>query len=985
LNSFQPGFPPAAPPRGIRVLVAEDNPVNQKLMRAILGQLNCVVTVVPNGLAALQEVSKQAFDIILMDCQMPVMDGYQATQRLRSERIETPIIAVTAHAMAGEREKCLAVGMNEYLTKPINFEELKTALLRWTQHVQGTGQVPETKPSIPASSSTLKTLNSATFERIRTLGESSNEKNLPDILIGVYLESAVCLVEELQDASRKGNAEVLLRAAHNLKSSSGSLGAERLAALCAVVEASARLGDSATATVESIVKEWCEVSTQLVKIQGTPTHYGTAPALAPDAPLVLIVDDDPNLRLLSRRVLTHAGMRVTEAENGTQALVLFQKTVPDLVVLDVVMPGIDGFETCLALRKLPGGKRVPVLMLTGVDDATAVERAYQAGATDFLPKHDHWVLLPHRARYLLRSGKILEALHESEERLRTLSVAIEQSPTAILIADSTGKIKYVNPSFCQMTGYSQSEILGQNTRLLKSEETPPTLHRDLWENILKGKVWRGAMQNRRKDGNPYWISILISPIYAPNKSEEITHFLSIQEDITDRRNQEDRIRSLSYFDTLTGLPNRRLFRERLEQSLSEAKTNGHSLVLLYFGLDHFKRVNDTLGHQAGDRLLQQTAARLVGLLQRIPNLIHFDEEGIPSIARVGGDEFSVILAGSDLGDAVDYVVRRLLERISHPFEIDGHEVVLSLSIGIAFYPLDGEDPDALLKGADIALYNAKTGGRNTYRFYSHTMNEAGMRRMQLEQGLRRALERQELFVYYQPQLDLRTGRMTGCEALIRWKHPEMGMVSPVEFIPIAEESGLIVPIGAWVLEEACRTATTWPVPLRVAVNLSARQFRHQELRETITRALESSGLSQDRLELEITESVIMQDAAATIRLLQELNTQGLHLAVDDFGTGYSSLSYLKAFPINTLKIDRSFVMDVATSKESAHIVTAIIAMGHGLGLEIVAEGVEDESQMQFLRDQGCDFVQGYLFSRPLPPDALLAFFGQEQYRKVHDV
>ncbi|CAK0765348.1 diguanylate cyclase [Gammaproteobacteria bacterium] len=966
-----------SPLQGIRILVAEDNPVNQKLMRAILGQLNCVVTVVPNGLVALEEATKGVFDVILMDCQMPVMDGYQAAQRLRSDKVETPIIAITAHAMAGEREKCLSVGINEYLTKPINFEELKAALLRWTQPVRGTEKISETKLSTPTSSSALKTLNFTTFERIRILGESSNEKDLPDILIGVYLESASCLVEELQDASRKGNTEVLLRTAHSLKSSSGSLGAERLAALCAVVEAGARLGDPTTAvTVESIAREWCEVSTQLAGIQGTSAHYETPPTLALDAPLVLIVDDDPNLRLLSRRVLTHAGMRVTEVENGTQALTLLQKTVPDLVVLDVVMPGIDGFETCVALRKLPGGKRVPVLMLTGVDDATAVERAYQVGATDFLPKHDHWALLAHRARYLLRSGKILEALHESEERLRTLSVAIEQSPTAILITDCTGKVEYVNPSFCQMTGYSQREILGQSTRLLKSGETIPALYHDLWDNILGGKVWRGEMKNRRKDGNPYWISLLISPIYALNKSEGITHFLSIQEDITDKRNQEERIRSLSYFDTLTGLPNRRLFRERLEQVILEVKTNGQSLVLLHFGLDHFKRINDTLGPQAGDLLLQHVAARFVGLLRKTPNLVRFDEEGSLAVARVGGDEFSIMLLGSNPGESVDFVVHRLLKRISYPFEIDKHEIVLSLSIGIAFYPLDGENSDALLKSADIALYNAKEGGKNTYRFYSHTMNEAGMRRMQLEEKLRRALERRELFVYYQPQLDLRTGRVTGCEALIRWIHPEMGMVSPVEFIPIAEENGLIGPIGAWVLKEACQTATTWPAPLRVAVNLSARQFRHQELRETITRALESSGLSQDRLELEITESVIMQDAAATIRLLQELNAQGLHLAVDDFGTGYSSLSYLKAFPIDTLKIDRSFVMDVATSKESAHIVTAIIAMGHGLGLKIVAEGVEDEPQMQFLREQGCDFVQGYLFSRPLPPNALLEFFEQ---------
>ncbi|CAK0765135.1 diguanylate cyclase [Gammaproteobacteria bacterium] len=465
------------------------------------------------------------------------------------------------------------------------------------------------------------------------------------------------------------------------------------------------------------------------------------------------------------------------------------------------------------------------------------------------------------------------------------------------------------------------------------------------------------------------------------KPATITHFLSIQEDVTTRRAQEARIRYLSYFDPLTSLPNRRLFRDRLGQVLSQAEHWHHLAALLFFDLDHFKRLNDTLGHRVGDQLLQQITVRLAEFLRKTNKIVHLDEEGIHAVARIGADEFALILTEVAHTDQVGQVAQQLLDRISDPFHLEGHEVVFGASIGIAVYPFDGNDADVLLKNADTAMYSAKNGGRNTYRFYSHAMNEAGVRRMHLESGLRRALEREELILHYQPQINLHgEGHITGFEALVRWNNAEMGLISPIEFIPIAEESGLIVPIGAWVLETACRMAATWQSygPLRIAVNLSARQLRHRELLDTVTRTLEVTGLPPDCLELEITESVIMHDAPATARLLAELKAVGLHIAVDDFGTGYSSLSYLKAFPIDTLKVDRSFVMDITTSSESAHIVTAIIALGHGLGLKVVAEGVEDQQQMDFLRAQGCDFVQGYLVSRPLPETKLQEFL--ERFR-----
>ncbi len=723
------------------------------------------------------------------------------------------------------------------------------------------------------------------------------------------------------------------------------------------------------------------------------------PPCSEGASLILVADDDPGVRLLVRHVLTQAGFRVLEVEDGHSVLAAFSAHHPALVILDVLMPGLDGFQTCTRLRQLSNGAHVPVLMMTGINDLVAVERAYQAGATDFLPnKHDYWTLLEHRVRYLLRGGQMLRALQHSESQLRILSLAIEQSPTSILITDSKGDIAYINPRFCDMTGYERHEVLGKNVRIIKHPDTPHVVHRDLWETITSGGIWRGELCNQQKNGLPYWVSLTISPIYGvgdyfEDQTEQtssgigsrITHYLSFQEDVTTRRSQELRIRYLSFFDTVTSLPNRRLLRDRLGQLLPQI---GHpeTLVALFFlDLDHFKRVNDTFGHRVGDQLLREVTVRLSEHLNKTNHVARLDEESIHAIARIGGDEFAFILVGMIHTDRMAQIAQQILDQLARPFLLEETDVVCSASIGIAVYPVDGSDIDTLLQSADTAMYSAKSSGRNTYQFYSHAMNESGVRRMRLESNLRRALEREELVLHYQPQMCFcdDKGRIIGFEALVRWNCAEMGMISPAEFIPIAEESNLIVPIGTWVLNTACRAAAAWQAygNLRVAVNLSAQQLSHQELLGTVTRALVDANLHPDCLELEITESVIMRDAPATALLLAELKSIGLHLAIDDFGTGYSSLSYLKTFSIDTLKVDRSFVMDIETSSGSAHIVTAIIAMGHGLGLKIVAEGVEDIHQLDFLHTRGCDLIQGYLVSRPLPESEIKDFL--ERFDRAH--
>jgi len=956
----------------LQVLVAEDNPVNQQLLQAMLRHLGCSVTLTANGYAVHEVAVRGQFDIILMDCQMPEMDGYEAARRIRVTEAELgkgrlPIVALSAYAMSGDREKCLDAGMDDYLAKPFTMEGLTDVLRRWAvPHQPLSGQLAP-----------LLVLDPEALAQIRSI--DNNDGQLLGVMIKTFLADAEQWLAQLHPQS---DTATLIHAAHTLKSSSANIGAQRLASICAAIEEGLRSGKEVDLAAARLALEqiWPETRAALRAVydQCPPPKAVEPPSTPPptDASLILVVDDDVNIRLLARELLTRSGLRVIDAIDGTHALDLFNTHHPDLVVLDVFMPGMNGLEACSALRQLPDGKYVPILIMTGINDEASIEQAYRAGATDFLPKQDHLRLLPYRVNYLLRGAQILNALRESDSQLRILSLAIEQSPSSIVITDDRANIEYVNPQFCITTGYELHEILGKNINILKSSATPVERYRDLWVTISTGKNWRGEIQNLNKEGKNYWVAIIIAPIYTkqPDGDRQITHYLSIQEDITERYLKEERIRYLSYFDPLTSLPNRHLFRERLGEILANPLGN---TILILSDLDHFKRLNDTMGHRVGDQLLKKLTIRLIEFSKRIDGIANLDETGFHTVARIGEDEFALIINRVITTEQISQIAQQLLEQISRPVNLEDREMFFSISIGIAVAPFDAIDADNLLKNADAALFSAKNSGRNTYRFYSYAMNEAGIRYIQLESHMRRALEYNELVVYYQPQLSLKEeNQIIGCEALVRWNSTEMGIVSPVEFIPIAEESDLIIPIGAWVLETACQYAKSWRPSRRIAVNLSARQLRHSELFNTIIQALEISGLPPHLLELEITESVIMQDAAATAQLLKKLKQIGLHIAVDDFGTGYSSLSYLKSFPIDVIKVDRSFVIDVTTSIESAHIVSAIIAMAHGLGHKVVAEGVETQAQLEFLRSQDCDFIQGYLISRPLPAQELEKFFSK---------
>jgi diguanylate cyclase (GGDEF)-like protein len=566
---------------------------------------------------------------------------------------------------------------------------------------------------------------------------------------------------------------------------------------------------------------------------------------------VLVCDDDPTYLLLMEETLSSDNLNVLTAANGLDALKLYLKHEPSIVLLDVHMPMLSGFEVCAEIRKHPKGKDTPILMVTGADDILSIESAYKHGATDFLPKPIRWPMVAHRVRYMLKGSETFNSLKQSEEKMRRLA----------------------------------------------------------------------------------------------------------------------------YFDSLTGLPNRQSLDESLEKAIRCAVKEQQNLCIMYIDLDNFKRINDTLGHEFGDKLLKKISEKIIQCLKGktcIPEALQSVAE--IEVSRLGGDEFMILLNNTTNDGDVKVVAQSLVDCISELVSIDDHEVALTPSIGIAIYPRDGANLTELKKHADVAMYYAKTMGRNGYRFYAESLNKNAIKFLQIEGCLRNALNNDEFSLHYQPQVCLKSHKIISVEALLRWESPELGNVTPSEFIPVAEDSGIINDLGEWVMRKSCVQAKKWMDAgmqnFRVSVNLSSIQFKRASLLNMIKRALDDSGLPASLLEVELTESAIMNDIDQNITRLNQIRDLGVAIALDDFGTGYSSLSYLKRFPINTLKIDRSFIITIDTDPEDAAIVEAIITLANTLKLTVIAEGVETHGQLKALNRFHCDIIQGFYFSKPVPAEQI---------------
>ncbi|CAK0763305.1 two-component system, sensor histidine kinase and response regulator [Gammaproteobacteria bacterium] len=830
-----------APLKPYRVLVVEDNATNQMVAVGMLEMIGCHGIPVASGREALEILRNERFDLILMDCNMPEMDGYETTAHIRvleeeltwgaGQRI--PIIAVTANTRLMDRERCLSAGMDDYLSKPFTLDGLMAKIHHWSglelscRPITLDVSTAPTNQYEPLDNKVLATLREA-------LGDTFGQALQP------FLEDTPVYLERLAKTLVVEDWQGVRQAAHAIKGSAGNLGAMHFSRLAKQLEDIAIVmlnSDSSSPTeleghpgeqsLDKLREEYKQVSQVLVaEIQ---KQVSMPVVTKQQSALVLVVDDDRSTRAALRYALQRDGFRVDEACDGMQALAMVARIHPDVVLMDALMPVMDGFTACAKLQEMPGGAELPVIIVTALEDTGSIERAFTVGARDYIPKPLHLTVVNQRVRRIVEN--------------------------------------------------SQSER---------------------------------------------------------------------------------HVRRLAYNDTLTGLVNRLMFVDHLERRLAYARDNGQQLAVLFLDLDRFKYVNDTMGHDIGDRLL-------VSVARRIKHCVRDTD----CVARFGGDEFTIALEDLANPAAATTTAQKVRCALTTPFNIGDQELFVSTSIGISVFPHDGTEVGTLLKHADTAMYRAKKNNTG-YAFYEPEMESSLSAHLQMESALRHALERDELVMFYQPKAEVATWIPSGMEALIRWRHPQWGLVSPVEFIPIAEDTGLILPIGEWVLRTVCAQLKSWqdtglPV-LPVAVNLSGLQIKQPDLVKIVADILTETALEPRLLELEITESVLMEHAKETLATLHQLKEIGVTLAIDDFGTGYSSLSYLKRFPVDTLKIDRTFVHDVHTSPDDASIITSIIALAHSLRRTVVAEGVETIQQREFLVQAGCDYIQGYLLAKPLPAE-----------------
>jgi len=692
--------------------------------------------------------------------------------------------------------------------------------------------------------------------------------------------------------------------------------------------------------------------------------------------VILTVDDEQGVRESIAAYFEDCDATVLQAADGVEALELIRTSPPDIVITDLRMPRMDGYELVRAVRELDD--TLPVIVLSGAGMIHDAVEAVRRGAWDYhtkpLIEMEELAIAVERAlerSRLIRENRryqqnLEEAVAHRTRELQKVITAVEQSANAVIMTDAAGNIEYVNPAFTEATGYQRHEVIGKNPRFLKSGVQDERVYEQLWKTITSGKRWRGEFCNRAKDGHLFWELCSIAPIR--DDEGRIVNYVAIKEEITERKRLEEQLYFQANFDPLTGLPNRHYFTRYLQSQLEELGGRSAYLTLLVVDVDNLKVVNDTFGHDVGDMLLIEVANRLETLVA---------DQGV--VARFMGDEFTIVpKITSDPTFAV-FLADRVVDVLKDPFDIAGTEVIVTASIGVVIYPHEGDTVHSLLKNAEAAMYQAKQNGKNGIFYYNRQLNERLEERFRIQTRLHKALERDEFRLVYQPQVDLAAGALYGVEALLRWNPDNEGYTSPALFIPLLEESSLILDVGEWVLNEACRQAVAWEREsgsiVRMSVNISALQFLRGNLDIVVERALATSGLPPDRLCLELTESMIMHVSDRMMERLNELRRIGVHLSLDDFGTGYSSLSYLGTLPITELKIDQTFVRRMLDTRNDAAVVSTIIAMAQNLGMELVAEGVETAEQLTFLSRRGCRAFQGFLFSRPLEPEQI-PFFAQ---------
>ncbi len=912
-------------PEGTEILIVEDSLTQAEHLKHLLEEQDFRVTLVTDGEQALAAARQHPPELVISDIVMPRMDGYALCKAIKSDKKlkNVPVMLVTSLSGAQDVMRGLECGADNFIRKPY---ESKYLLARINYILMNWELRRTQKMQVGAEILLGGQKHFITAER----------QQIVDLMISIY-EEAVHLNEELKARQQE--------LSHSNQSLSGLYHiAVGLNGATSEHEVANRALDRAL-ELPGIRAGWVvlrdhEDSFRVAATRNLPPSLATPGAFEGDCTCrrwLRSGDLDGAVNLECERL---------KRLNGDAQGLRYHASIPlwigdrRLGLMNLVGSDAEVFDDA-DLKTLHG---------VGNQVAIALERAHL---------HEHLERVVQQRTEALTTEIAERKLADVE--IRKLSSAIAKTADPVFITGPDGVIEYVNPAFEHITGYRREEAIGHTPRIVKSGKHDAAFYKKLWDTIGGGKAYRDVFINRKKDGQLYYEEITITPLTGENG--DITHYVSTGKDITERIQSQERLHYLAHHDVLTNLPNRALFMERLKQLISRSRRLGRLVAVLFIDLDRFKLVNDTLGHEAGDQLLQVCGERLLACVR----------EG-DTVARLGGDEFAVILDSVASLNDVAPIAQKLLNVLMPSLTINNHEFFVTGSIGICIYPDDGHDPPTVLKNADTAMYRAKQRGGNSYQFYQAEMNTEALRRFNLEAYLRRALERQEFILHYQPQVDLRTGSVTGCEALIRWERPGVGLVPPMEFIPLMEETGLIVPVGEWVLRTACAQRQAWHAAglpsLHMAVNVSARQFGGGDLIGMVERVLRQSNMDKDMLELELTESVIMQNALAAVETLKTLNGMGVRLSIDDFGTGYSSLSYLKRFPINTLKIDQTFVRDITSDPDDAAIVRAIITMARSLDIDVIAEGVETREQLEFLRAQGCYLAQGYYFGKPQPADVI---------------
>ncbi|NOT85765.1 MAG: EAL domain-containing protein [Methylococcaceae bacterium] len=1024
--------PNSASTLSAKILLAEDNLINQEVGQGILQAIGCNPLVVNNGLEAVDAFINEAFDLILMDCHMPEMDGFQAAATIR-EREQAlgkthrlPIIALTADVQKGIVEQCLNAGMDDYLSKPFSKLQLQAILEKWlplneessasavalaasvvmnVQHaprqqyeMQGVsgGNVSDTggiqgrdKIAQRREEQVGNLLDEAALDNLRQI-TSKNGENLLGKAIKLYLNSAPEAMQSLQIALDNKDSDALGKAAHSFKSACANLGATALAKYAASLEAIGKQGTIAGA--EQIFKAMGHELPKVLNALTKELQWLSAP-ITVDAPIaehfeeavisvlpqlqykrILVVDDDPSFRLITSAVLSTSNFIVDEACNGTQALEKIIENLPDLVILDAIMDGMDGFETCRLMRMDARMVDVPIIMSTGLGDIESINRAYDAGATEFVIKPLSYPILIHRIWFMLKASQLFAELKNSQLRLSAaqriarlgywtfdaeinsfyLSEHLAQLCNINLTAFSGTLDAFIEQVYHEDRGFVRDVILnGAQSKILQHIEYR------LYVHDISGITVGGMPLARTTDDD----QVIELPFIVVQQEIETlldnnnhTIITGTVQDITHKKEIETQVHRLAYFDNLTGLASRTYYHERIQDFIKSAIRHNKQFAFLFLDLDGFKQINDSFGHDKGDQFLKAIAERLKLIVRDVDFAV-----------RLGGDEFCIILDDITNEEQVSEVAMRCLHAINQPLLLGQHQLKPRVSIGVAIFPRDGMTETYLMKAADAAMYAAKKAGKQRFCFYSKDMASEAIIRLEREQMLHDAFELKQFFLEYQPQVSMQTGYMIGMEALIRWQHPEQGVISPVDFIPLAEELGLMVELGNWVVRTVCEQQATWyraGLPLMlVAVNISPAHFKDPRLLKVVQEALTVNSIPAQYLELEVTESAMQTEGY--LQVFKQLRDYGVKIAIDDFGTGYSCLASLQQLPLDTLKVDKIFVDDVLENPNTALLLGTIIGLAKALNYTVVAEGVETKEQALVMHGLGCNILQGYLFSRPV--------------------